>query len=54
MIDTPTTNRYIDINNTDRPIKDPTPISPIVGNIIMINPKIIASKLINLVFIIAS
>jgi len=31
-----------------------TPINPIIGNMIISNPRIIASKLINLVFIFAS
>ena len=36
---------------TDKPIKELVPITPIIGNAMIIIPKMIASKLINLFFI---
>ncbi len=41
----------MDTNNTDKLIKPLTPTIPITGNIIISNPRIMANKLMNLVFI---
>ena len=44
----------MDTSKTDNPIIELTLMAPIIGKMIMVIPKIIASKLINLVFIFSS